>query len=158
MADHSAHPEPDDGQFDDAPDDSVLNAITPTPTANSANDLRNNEHAFIDDDAALLAWSDDEAEYLYNEGDEDELNEDDFDEARVEDEDWEMAERGQSLPLLRVHSTGRSSTPMFAQTSLNSTIVSASTLPFVPVMPKGLLSALHRQTHLGQRLWPLFRR
>lgn len=100
MSDPAPHPE--DGQFDDAPQDDSAERSVAAPTAaihpSSAgftHELRNTDHhAFIDDDPSLLAWSDeDDGDGDNSREDEDELNEDDFDEARVEDEDWEMAER-----------------------------------------------------------------
>lgn len=101
-------PRPEDGQFDDAPQDNNADPIAATATRSSppdlTRDLRNTDHAFIDEDPGLLAWSDDDNNSEEGE-EEDELNEADFDYARVEDEDWEMAERGTPKRSVLVTST-----------------------------------------------------
>jgi hypothetical protein len=139
MTDFSAIPE--DGQFDDAPDDNAGVVTTTTTTATttataSVTDLSNTDHARIDDDAALLAWSDDAEED--EDDDEDELNEEDFDDARVEDEDWEMAERGESphsnVPCLEAQRTD------VTQTSPSSTIASSNMSPYAPATHRPLPS------------------
>lgn len=69
------------GQFDDALEDA------------EQHDPRQGGH-FIDDDRFLEWSSEDEDDDI------DQLSGDDFEDDRVEDEDWEIAERGESLPLI----------------------------------------------------------
>lgn len=80
----------EEGQFDDAPEDTTI----PEPI-----DVRAQAtHRFIDDDEQeLLEWSSDSTSE--DEQDEFELEEDEmeaaaFENLRAEDEDWEIAERG----------------------------------------------------------------
>ena len=74
----------EDGQFEDAPEDSAQsNTVPPViirvdPRANGT---------FIDD-PELLEWSEPEDDGFVDE-DEDELYEEDFEDNRVDDEDWE---------------------------------------------------------------------
>ena len=84
----------EEGQFDDAPDDTSV----PEPV-----DARAQATHPLIDEAELLEWSsdsaedDDEPDEFENE--EDEIEAAAFDELRAEDEDWEITERGaSSLP------------------------------------------------------------
>lgn len=89
----------EDGQFDDAPDDSKKfgNITTSNGIVMSENisapvaviDSRQGG-SYIDDEQKLLEWSD--ADYESDE-DEEALEEDVYDD-RIEDEDWDIAERG----------------------------------------------------------------
>lgn len=80
----------EDGQFEDAPEDSTQsNTVPPViirvdPRANGT---------FIDD-PELLEWSEPEDDGFVDEDEEDELYEEDFEDNRVDDEDWDVTERG----------------------------------------------------------------
>lgn len=78
----------EDGQFDDAPGDTVTTASNPRQG-----------HTFIDEDQGLLEWSSDSSEEDESEPDEfqeeeDALEAEAFQTLRAEDEDWEIAEGG----------------------------------------------------------------
>lgn len=99
----------EEGQFDDAPEDTTVS--TPVDPVDGR---ARTAHRFVDDEDKdeehLLEWSsssEDEDEPDDFEDEEDALERAAFEELRVEDEDWEIAERGaRVLPLLeprRIH-------------------------------------------------------
>ena len=79
----------EDGQFDDAPEDTVE-----TPNAPQTVDLREG-HNYIDDEN-ILEWSEDSSDEEEDTFDleEDQMEAEAFETLRAEDEDWEIAERG----------------------------------------------------------------
>ena len=80
----------EDGQFDDAPEDTV-------ETPNAASQVVNlrEEHNYIDDEN-ILEWSEDSSDEEEDTFDleEDQMEAEAFESLRAEDEDWEIAERG----------------------------------------------------------------
>ena len=80
----------EDGQFDDAPEDTV-------ETPNAASQVVNlrEEHNYIDDEN-ILEWSEDSSDEEEDTFDleEDQMEAEAFESLRAEAEDWEIAERG----------------------------------------------------------------
>lgn len=91
---HEIIPDEEEGQFDDAPED--------TTTHEPVDARAQAAHPLIDEEE-LLEWSsdsaEDEDEHDEFDNDEDEMEAAAFDDLRAEDEDWEITERGvYSLP------------------------------------------------------------
>ncbi|OAX42837.1 RIO1-domain-containing protein [Rhizopogon vinicolor AM-OR11-026] len=99
--------QPAEGQFDDAPSDTVV--------VDNQHDPRLGGY-FIDD--RNLEWSDESSE-----GDGDELNEDDFGDVRADDEDWELEERDftKQYNRLRQHVAVRTGNAQGITSSINRT-------------------------------------
>ncbi|KAG6909127.1 hypothetical protein DXG01_001879 [Tephrocybe rancida] len=104
------------GQFDDAVDDSTIQALDPRA-----------QHSFIDTkyDSDELAWLE-ESDYDENEVDEE------YDDSRVEDEDWEVAERDftKQYNRLRQHVAVRTGAAQGSSSSVNQSS-SVASLPAV---------------------------
>ena len=90
----------EEGQFDDAPEDTTV-AVPLEPVDGRAQA----GHRYIDDEdkdeEQLLEWSsssEDEDEPDEFEDEEDKMEHAAFEELRAEDEDWEIAERGAHSP------------------------------------------------------------
>ena len=132
----------EDGQFDDAPEE------TPVTTAEVAAADARAGHTYIDDEN-ILEWSsgssEEDEEQDEFDAEEDEMEAAAFENLRAEDEDWEITERGASHLLYQCWSE----TKVSNQTLRNSIIAFGSTSLFALAPPRAQLptSMAHQPWH-----------